>query len=212
MHQWEIPSSDVDRHLERRGRAHAYETLDPVRTALVVVDLLTEFVETTIYARGIVGAVNRLVGASRAAGGLVAWVQPVVARPPRAWALEFFGPVVADAYAGWGDELWPGLDVAQDDLRSRKSAPSALFPGRSDLDGQLRDRGIDTVLVCGTVTSVCVEATARDAATLGYRTIVVADACAGVDDAAHGATLRTIYRSFGDVRTVDELVALLAAI
>jgi nicotinamidase-related amidase len=176
----------------------------------VVVDLVTFFVETTTYAPGIVAPVNRLAVATRAAGGVVAWVQPSVG-PPRPWAVDFFGPAVAEAYAGSGDALWPGLDVAPDDLRTVKAAPSALFPGRSDLDEQLRGRGVDTVLVAGTVTNVCVEATARDAATLGYRTIVVGDACAGVDDAGHAATLRTIYRSYGDVRRVDEVVALLHA-
>lgn len=196
------------RHVARRGRRHAYEVIDPATTALVVVDLLTEFVETTTYARGIVAPVNRLAAAVRAAGGLVAWVQPEVA-PASAWALGFFGPSVAEAYAGWGDALWPGLDVADDDLRARKTAPSALFPGRSDLDGLLRARGVDTLLVCGTVTSVCVEATARDAGTLRYRTIVVGDACAGVDDAAHAATLRLLYRSYADVRRTEEVERLL---
>lgn len=208
MHEWEIPERDVARHVERRGRAFAYEAVDPRATALVVVDLLTEFVETTTYGPGIVDPVNRLVAATRAAGGVVAWVQPTVT-DPTPWALEFFGPFVAEAYAGWGDALWPGLDVGDDDLFARKTSPSALFPGRSDLDEQLRGRGVDTVLICGTVTSVCVEATARDAASLKYRTIVVGDACAGVDDAAHAATLRTIYRSYGDVRRVADVEALL---
>lgn len=176
----------------------------------MVVDVVTFFVGTTTYAPGIVAPVNRLAAAVRAAGGSVAWVQPSVG-PPGPWAVAFFGPVVAEAYAGSGDALWPGLDVRPDDLRTVKTAPSALFPGRSDLDERLRARGIDTVLVAGTVTNVCVEATARDAATLGYRTIVVGDACAGVDDASHAATLRTIYRSYGDVRTVAEVVALLDA-
>lgn len=200
----------MQRHIARRGRAHAYEVIDPTTTALVVVDLLTEYVETLPSARGIVAPVNRLAAATRAAGGVVAWVRPTVT-DPSPWAVDFFGPIVADAYAGWGDALWPGLDVDADaDLFARKTAPSALFPGRSDLDEQLRARGIDTLLVTGTVTSVCVEATARDAGTLRYRTIVVGDACAGVDDAAHAASLRLIYRSYGDVRRVTEVEALLA--
>jgi nicotinamidase-related amidase len=169
---------------------------------------VTFFVETTTYGRGIVDPVNHLAGALRAAGGTVAWVTPAVG-PPTAWARGFYGDEVATAYAASGTELWPGLHVVDDDLRVEKTAPSALFPGRSDLDGRLRERGIDTVLVCGTVTNVCVEATARDAATLRYRTIVVGDACAGVDDASHAATLRTIYRSYGDVRRTADLIEML---
>jgi nicotinamidase-related amidase len=92
-----------------------------------------------------------------------------------------------------------------------KSAASALFPGRCPLPEVLAARGIESVLVTGTVTSVCVESTARDASTLGYRVVLVADACADVSDAAHNATLRTVYRSFGDVRPTAEVLALLAA-
>ncbi|HMJ77162.1 MAG TPA: isochorismatase family cysteine hydrolase [Iamia sp.] len=207
-HDWEIPAREVARHVERRGRRHAYETLDAVATALVVIDLMAFFVETTPYARGIVDPVNRLAGALRAAGGTVAWVTPAVG-PPTDWARAFYGDAVAETYAASGAEPWAALDVAPGDLRVEKTSASALFPGRSPLDGLLRDRGIDTVLVAGAVTSVCVEATARDAATLGYRTVVVADACAGVDDAAHNATLRTIYRSYGDVRPTPDLIDLL---
>ena len=78
------------------------------------------------------------------------------------------------------------------------------------LAGLLDDRGIDTVVVCGLVTNVCVEATVRDASTLGYRPILVADASATTADAVHNATLHTVYRSFGDVRTCDEVLALVA--
>jgi nicotinamidase-related amidase len=207
-HEWEIPERDVRRHVERRGRRHAYEVLDPAATALVVVDLMTFFVETTTFARGVVDPVNRLAGALRAVGGTVAWVTPTIG-PPTAWARAFYGDEVATAYAASGTGLWPGLRAGDDDLRVEKTAASALFPGRSLLDHLLRERAVDTVLVAGTVTNVCVEATARDAATLGYRTVVVADACAGVDDESHNASLRTIYRSIGDVRTTAEVIALL---
>lgn len=197
------------RHVARRGRRHAYEALDPAATALVVVDLTAFFVGSMAHAGGIVGPVDRLATVVRAAGGVVAWVTPAVT-PPTAWARGFYGDEVAATYAASGSELAAGLTVAPGDLTVEKTAPSALFPGRSPLDGLLRDRGVDTVLVGGTVTNVCVEATARDAATLGYRTVVVGDACAGVDDASHAASLRTIYRSIGDVRTVAEVEALLA--
>lgn len=57
-----------------------------------------------------------------------------------------------------------------------KSAPSAFFPGRCRLPGLLQERGIDTVLITGTVTQVCCESSARDAFTLGYQVVMVADA------------------------------------
>lgn len=91
-----------------------------------------------------------------------------------------------------------------------KSAASAFFPGRCPLPDMLTRRGIDTVLVCGLVTNVCVESTARDAATLGYRVVVAADGCATYDTVAHNASLTTVYRSFGDVRSTAEIRARLA--
>jgi nicotinamidase-related amidase len=91
-----------------------------------------------------------------------------------------------------------------------KTATSAFFPGHSPLPELLPARGIDTVLITGTVTNVCCEASARDAATLGFRVVLVADGCAARRDEDHNATLYTIYRTYGDVRPADEVLGLLA--
>ena len=77
---------------------------------------------------------------------------------------------------------------------------------------RIEPREYDTVIVTGTVTNVCCESSARDASTLGYRVILVADGTAARRDEDHNATLYTIYRSFGDVRTTDEVVALIRGI
>ena len=82
-------------------------------------------------------------------------------------------------------------------------------PGRCELPAELARLGIDTVLITGTVTNVCCESTARDAANAGLRVVMVADGCAAINDRTHNATLHTIYRSFGDVRPLDEVVGLL---
>ena len=110
------------------------------------------------------------------------------------------------------ERLWPGFVVHDVDLVVEKTAASAFFPNRCELPAALADRQVDTVLIAGTVTNVCCESSARDAATLGYRVVMVADANATVFDGWHNATLRTIYRSFGDVRPTDDLVRLLDAI
>ncbi len=215
MHPWEIADREYARHEQRRGRRFAYEHCDPRTTALVVVDLVRFFAQDNTSVQGIVPQVNRLAAATRAAGGSVAWVLPEVAAEPSAWALGFYGEQVARLYAGAGgagtaaERLAPGLAIDEADLLAEKSATSAFFPGRSDLPAQLAARGVDTVVITGTVTNVCVESSARDAATLGYRTIVVGDGCAGVDERSHNATLHTLYRSFADVRSTAEVLALL---
>jgi nicotinamidase-related amidase len=215
-HAWRIAAREYRRHEARRGRRYAYESLDPGRTALVVVDMVPFFLDGSAYARGIVPPLNRLAAALRAAGGTVAWVIPATGAP-RDWAVEFYGPGVAATYAASGggpvpvrDRVAPALDVRDGDLWAEKSASGAFFPGRSTLPDQLAARGVDTVIVGGTVTSVCCESTARDAATLGFRVVFLADGTADVSDAAHNATLRTVYRSFGDVRPTDDVLGLLS--
>ncbi|HET8717817.1 MAG TPA: isochorismatase family protein [Nocardioidaceae bacterium] len=213
-HDWRIEAREIERHISRRGRVHAYEWLDPQRTALVVVDLVPFFVEESAYCRGIVPRVNRLAGELRAAGGSVCWVIPG-GNGPSPVAREFFGERVARTYATAGGvgpprgRLWRGLDVDDADDVVEKPGPSAFFPGTCGAHDLLTERGVTTVVVVGTVTNVCVESTVRDASALGYRVVLVADACAAVRDQDHNATLHVVYRSFGDVRSTDEVVALI---
>ncbi|MBC7275198.1 isochorismatase family cysteine hydrolase [Nocardioides sp.] len=216
VHRWAIPEREYARQETRRGRRHAYPTLDPARTALLVVDLVPFFYESNPTCYAITPNVRLLADALREAGGVVAWIVP--GDPgPRSWAREFLGDQVAEMFRRSGGagpvpgRLGPGLEAHEGDVLVEKTATSALFPGRSTLDGQLRKRGVETVVVTGTLTEVCVAGTARDAATLGYRTILVADATAGRDDESHNATLTTIYRTFGDVRGADEVLGLVAA-
>jgi nicotinamidase-related amidase len=109
------------------------------------------------------------------------------------------------------DRVWHELETEPDDLFAEKTAHSAFFPGRCPLPSMLAERGIDTVLITGTVTNVCCESSARDASTLGYRVIMVADANAARRDQDHNAALYTVYRTFGDVRPTSEVLGLIEA-
>ena len=213
LHEWAIDEREYARHEARRGRRHAYEQLDPGRTALVVIDMVAFFLDENPYARGIVGNVARLATVLRDAGGTVAWVVSASGAPTPA-AVEFFGPEVAARYAassGGGPpraRVSDEFDIDAIDIVVEKSAPSAFFPGRCELSERLAEREVDTVLITGTVANVCCESSARDASTLGYRVIMVADANAAMRDRDLNATLHTIYRSFGDVRSTDEVIDL----
>lgn len=213
-HEWLVEEREYARHEARRGRRHAFEHLDPRRTALVVVDIVPFFARESPYVRGIVPRVNTLAAALRVAGGTVAWVVPGYVEPS-AKDREFFGDEVAALYAGSGgsgpvrSRLAPGLDVASADLVVEKTARSAWTPGSSDLPSLLASRDVDTVVVTGTVTNVCVEDTVRGASAAGLRVILVADACAAMRDRDHNATLHVVYRSFGDVRPTAEVLDLI---
>ena len=215
-HDWFVEERELRRHEARRGRRHAFDRLDPSRSALVVVDVVPFFVRESAYVRGIVPRVNALASALRSAGGVVAWVVPGFAEPS-AKDREFFGDAVAERYARSGGEgppvsrLDPGLDVDPADVVVEKTARSAYFPGSSLLPELLAAREVDTLVVTGTVTNVCVEDTVRDASACGLRVILVADACAAMRDQDHNATLHVVHRSYGDVRSTQDVLGLLAA-
>ena len=212
-HQWFIEPREIDRQTSRRGREHAYEWLDPRRTALVVVDIVPFFAQESAHCRGIVPNVNRLATELRRRGGTVCWVVPGYEAPSDV-RREFYGDEVAEMFARSGgegtprDRVWKELDVERADLVVEKTAPSAFFPGKCGLHDLLAERGVTTLIVTGTVTNVCVEATVRDASTLDYRVILVADACAAVRDQDHNATLHVVYRTYGDVRSTADVLTL----
>jgi len=214
LHEWRIEPREYERHVARRGRRHAYEQLDPARTALVVVDMVPFFLTENPYARGIVPNISALAAAMRTAGGSVAWVLPGAGTPSTV-SVEFYGPEIADRYSRTGgdgplaERLWHEFEVSPADIIVEKTSAGAFFPGRCVLPELLQRREVDTVLITGTVANVCCESTARDASTLGYRVIMVADANAAMRDQDLNATLHTIYRSFGDVRATRDVIALI---
>ena len=75
------------------------------------------------------------------------------------------------------------------------------------LDQTLRVLGIDTVIVTGVVTDVCVAQTAREFGDRDFNAIVVEDACASTDDARHKAALETIAFTFGFVESTEQVIA-----
>ena len=225
MHPSELPRDITERMRVRRGRLHLFERLDVSRTALVVIDMQNAFLRPgapseTPMARAIVPQINRLAQAVRAGGGVVAFAQgSFQPSGPEAWPL-FFEHMVNPAFSsailqaltpGHPDhELWPELDVQPGDVRVRKKRYSAFFPGACSLPEQLRERGVDTVIITGTLTNVCCEASARDAMMGDFKTVMVSDANAARSDAEHLAALVTLVQFFADVRSTDEVLAMLS--
>jgi ureidoacrylate peracid hydrolase len=84
-------------------------------------------------------------------------------------------------------------------------------PGTCKLHELLQARGIDTLIVTGTLTNCCSESTARDAMQQNYKIIFIADGNAALSDAEHNATLCNMVALFADVMTTEEVVAVVAA-
>ena len=222
MHKIDIPEEILARPRARRGRVEVFDSLDPARTALVVIDMQTYFLEPggfleVPYSRDIVGSINRLAAALRRGGGKVYWTQHSFVPEWTAWygtlaSGEFAERMINDsAPDSPGYSIHPDMDVQPADVALHKTRYSAMLPDGCDLDAHLKQAGVDTVIVTGTLTNVCCESTARDAMMMNYKVVFVSDANATRTDEEHNATLRAIIQVIGDVRTTDDVVGLLEA-
>jgi len=225
MHKVAIPQTIIERVIARRGKEHVFDDFDPTRTALIVVDLQNGFMMPGVAfaeipeAREIVPNVNRLAAALRAAGGTVVWIvttyEPAV---DREWSTYYRLSTPANGAkrsaaltkGAKGHEIWPELEVKPGDPIVEKKRFSAFIQGSSELDKVLKARGIDNLLVTGTVTGVCCESTARDAMMLNYSVTMVTDGNASYSDEEHNRALTAFYATFGDIMPTDTLIALLA--
>jgi ureidoacrylate peracid hydrolase len=221
MHRYIMPDWVKERVLRRQGKLFANDEIEAARTALVVVDMQNYFCAEGFPAevplsRAIVPNINRLATAMRAAGGTVVWVQTDAAEALTRWTNHhkyMLRPeVVARRLAGLdakaeGFALFGELAPLAGDLRVRKVTYSAFMPGSSDIDAQLKARGIDTVLIAGTATNVCCESSARDAMLRDYRAIMLSDGNATWTDEEQAGTLNSFAMFFGDVMSTDEALA-----
>lgn len=221
MHKINIPQAIVDRVIRHRGREHVYDKFEPATTALLVVDMQNAFMMPGVAhnlcaaAVEIVPNINRLAKSMRMAGGTVVWVISTFGQASlENWPVlhEMAGPertgprIAALAEGSIGHQLWSELVPEPGDLTVVKTKYSAFIQGSSSLQTMLRQRGIDTVLVTGTVTGVCCDSTARDAMMLNFRSVMVTDANAAMTDEDHNASLTAFYLSFGDILSTQAIV------
>jgi len=162
--------------------------------------------------------INRLAQAVRETGGAVVWIKTTYTPETlKEWSTyyELSSPeqgarrAQALAAGSKGHELWSELDARAGDLTVEKKRFSAFIQGSSNLAEVLRERGIDTVLITGTVTGVCCESTARDAMMCNFKTIMVTDGNAAMTDEDHNASLASFYLTFGDVMPTDKAIEFL---
>ncbi|MEU6089417.1 hydrolase [Streptomyces sp. NPDC047085] len=186
-------------------------TLDP-RTALVAIDLQ----------RGIVGMPTEPYAASDVVARTAELAEAFRARDlPVVLVRVSFAPDWADAVPGRTERQARGLafpegwDVLVDelsghpgDIRVTKHNWSA-FHG-TDLEVQLRRRGITQIVLTGIATSIGIESTARDAYAHGYHVTLATDAMADSDGEAHRGSVERIFPRLGESGTTAEILELLA--
>ncbi|MET9171442.1 hydrolase [Streptomyces misionensis] len=186
-------------------------TLDP-RTALVVIDLQ----------RGIVGSPTQPHSGADVLARSVRLADAFRARDlPVVLVRVSFAADFADAMPGrteqqGGGAAFPeGWDVLVDeltghdgDIQVTKHNWSALFG--TDLDVQLRRRGVTQIVLTGIATSIGVESTARDAYAMGYNVTLATDAMADRDAQTHAHSVEKIFPRLGETGTTEEILELLA--
>ena len=79
----------------------------------------------------------------------------------------------------------------------------------TDLDERLKKAGCDSVVICGVMTDLCCETTAREAFQLGYTVYFIGDATATSEPMLHFSALATLAHGFAYILTVDEMIELL---
>jgi nicotinamidase-related amidase len=197
--------------------------LDPRRTAIVAVHLQKDvvnadgafggFFAAQAVERDVVTVNQRLLDAARDAGATVVYTR--VAWQPGLADLVVNSPILG-IVAQTGcllegsdkAQILPELAPQDTDLVVTHQRVGG-FTG-SLLDTLLRGRGIDTLLFTGVATNFSVEGTARQASDLGYRTLVVDDACSAADPATHAASIASIGLLAEIVTSSEVLIALTA--
>lgn len=203
------------------------------RSALIIVDMQNDFVhseggfahrarenpEARIdlpFLMGTIPYVGRLADSFRRAGRPVIYIAHVL-KPDYSDAQFPYWRASRGSLGGNRTFITEGSWGAQiiDELRPLPGEHIVIKKGfggfsNTPLDTILRNLGVNTCVVCGVTTCVCVSTTVRGGVEHNYRMILVRDAVAEVHRETHEAELKTMARVFADVKTTDEVVAMLA--
>lgn len=192
----------------------------PATTALIVVDIQTDFASPAglLGRHGVdmsvagpaVDNIEALIAAARKAGATVAFMR-VVTRP------ETDSKALRTLYERKGMPGGQGICRTDDggaDYYRVSPEPGDIeieklmfdsFHG-TDLDAQLRARGIETLVIAGISTDCCVDSTARAAFHRDYHVFVVSDGCAAFDPDLHHGALNALQKNCALLTTTDAVV------
>ena len=194
------------------------EKINPIHTAVLVVDLQNDFCAPEGYIGQKFGCDPQaneslakrnveLTEVARKAGILIVWIQAI-------YDLEHLSaPMIMKGGQSnnekrclngtWGAEFY-NVEPKEKDLVIQKHRYSA-FSGTS-LDNHLRRRSVKTTVITGVSTNICVESTLREAFNLGYYVVIPRDCVAGNNKKLHDATLQNVEFLLGDVTESSSLI------
>lgn len=194
--------------------------LPPAATALVVVDIQTDFAAPFGLigrhggdlgpAEAAIDRIEALIAAARKAGVTVAFMRVVTREETDSDALKTLyarkgmpgGQAICRIEDG-GADYYRVAPVAGDIEIEKLLFDS--FHG-TDLDAQLRARGVETVVMTGLSTDCCVDQTARSAFHHGYNVFAVTDACAAYEPGLHDSTMNILQKNCALLATSDAVI------
>lgn len=149
-------------------------------------------------------AINQLIEAARANDIPVVWISAnyspaLVGTAFGAKMAEFPEPVCTTE---WGNQIVEQLQPSEGDLRVQKTCYDGFH--QTELAAILQAREVDTVVVTGVLTTVCVESTARAAVFAGFHTVVAEDAIGDAPEAT-ASFLERFGTFFGKVQTAQHI-------
>jgi nicotinamidase-related amidase len=192
----------------------------PGRTALLIVDMIDEFVRPHWTPYWIPDAtaqsprIAAVADAFRAAGAPVIYLAYEVGLRGLNFPLTETRVPIGSGVKDYAGEIlekvaiWHELRPKDGDLVILKHSYSGFH--QTPLEGVLRSLGASTVVITGTMTNFCCGATAREAFWRGFDVILAADCNSTDDDRLQEAELATLRRGFARIATADEIIAAIA--
>jgi nicotinamidase-related amidase len=198
--------------------------LRPECTALIVVDMQNDFVRVGAPlevpdARETIDVHLELLEWFRGRNRPVVFTRFIAGPSPTLvweWSPQIAPPVCC---------CWPGFKRAYGDIEGERDCVAVIdelapLPGeaqidkygynafhRTSLSDRLNAQGVNTVLITGTVTQICVEDTARGAFHEGFQAAVISDAVSSYAPELQRASLQTLSMKYGRVMTASEALS-----
>ena len=199
---------------QRQGFGSSLPLRAPI--GLLIVDFVNGFADPNVFGGGNINAAIAhtvpLLAAARARGWSVAHSRIVYADDDadhNIFSLKVPGMLGLKEHAP-NSAIVPELAPRAGELVVRKTVPSAFFG--TSLAAWLAQRGVQTLLVAGSVTSGCVRASVVDAMSWGFRPLVVSDCVGDRALVPHQASLFDMEQKYAAVMTRDDALGALAAL
>lgn len=188
-------------------------SIDPAITALVLIDLQQSNVARELAphsSQQVVAHSAQLAEAMRQRGGTVVYVRVLIKELlPLSADVALSRPASAPPLPENATDLVPEAGCQESDIVIAKRQWGA-FQG-TDLEQQLRRRGITTLVLAGFATNFGIESTARAATDLGYAVVFAEDAMSSLRADLHEFSIKNIFPFMGKVRSTADLISSLAA-